>query len=81
MIIQSHKSKFGVKVAEYWRDQKWVDLSTIDPNLKHVNMKLNQAIINPRREDHLVWGRAPLEIYLVAFVVLMLAQSQDSILY
>lgn len=78
MIIQAWKENFGVKVSDSWKDQKWVDLNSIDPNLNQVNLTLNQEVINQRREDHLVWGGTPSGIYFVAFVVLILSQSQDS---
>ncbi|GLJ07903.1 hypothetical protein SUGI_0076510 [Cryptomeria japonica] len=41
VIIQACKNKFGVKVVDYRRDQKWVDLSTTYPTLKNVNLNLN----------------------------------------
>lgn len=47
------------KVSDYWRNNKWISLSDIDPLLKVVNLNLTPWVINENCNNQLIWSPNP----------------------
>ena len=52
-------------MEDYWKDNGWVDLFRLDPNLAKLRKSLNYFFLN-QKEDVLIWGKEPNGVYSVA---------------
>ena len=63
--MEQCKNQIGTFVVDYWKDDMWVDLNSVDHNLVELGKCLNVFFLN-HEEDDLIWKTNPSGMYSIA---------------